>query len=186
MACIVVGLGNPGEEYANTRHNTGRIITELIAKRFEGEECGKDKKLKALRFVLPDTFMNKSGTAVSPLVKNAKQAEQLIVIHDDIDLPLGTLKISFNRGSGGHKGVESIIRALKTKSFTRIRIGVSKVTPKGKIKKPVGEDAVGKYILGIFKKEELDTLKKVAKRVGDALKTLITESREKAMSLYNK
>lgn len=196
MIITVVGLGNPGEEYVNTRHNTGRIIAELLAKRFDSEEWKEDKKLKALctegkegkdriNFVLPNTFMNKSGAAVSPLIKNAKQAEHLIIIHDDLDLPLGTSKLSFNRGSGGHKGVESIMRAIKTKAFLRVRIGIAKTTPKGKVKKPVGEDAVAKYILGVFKKEELDILKKVSKRVGDALTILITESREKAMSLYN-
>ncbi|HBB65421.1 MAG TPA: aminoacyl-tRNA hydrolase [Candidatus Vogelbacteria bacterium] len=197
MAFIIAGLGNPGEEYSGTRHNTGRIITELIARRFECAEWKENKKLKALRafgkaekdrveFVLPNTFMNKSGAALLPLVKNVKQAERLIVIHDDLDLALGSCKLSFNRGSGGHKGVESIIRALKTKGFVRVRAGISKATPKGKIKKPSGEDAVGEYILGKFKKDELDALKKVAKRVGDALLTLITEGREKAMSLYNK
>ncbi len=197
MTTTVVGLGNPGEDYTDTRHNTGRIIAELLAKRFESTEWKEDKKCKALRaegaegkeridFVLPNTFMNKSGAAVLPLIKNAKQAERLLVIHDDLDLPLGTLKLSFNRGSGGHKGVESIMRALKTKAFVRVRVGIAKATPKGKLKKPVGEEAVAKYILGTFKKEELDILKKVAKRIGDALVVLITESREKAMSLYNK
>lgn len=197
MSTIVVGLGNPGEDYTHTRHNTGRIIVGLLAKRFEGTEWKEDKKYKTLRaegvvekeridFVLPNTFMNKSGSAVLPLIKNVKQAERLVVIHDDLDLPFGILKLSFNRGSGGHKGVESIMRALKTKAFVRARVGIAKATPKGKVKKPVGEEAVAKYILGTFKKEELDILKKVSKRIGDALIILITESREKAMSLYNK
>ncbi len=197
MSTIVVGLGNPGEDYTHTRHNTGRIIVGLLAKRFEGTEWKEDKKYKTLRaegvvekeridFVLPNTFMNKSGSAVLPLIKNVKQAERLVVIHDDLDLPFGILKLSFNRGSGGHKGVESIMRALKTKAFVRARVGIAKATPKGKVKKPVGEEAVAKYILGTFKKEESDILKKVSKRIGDALIVLITESREKAMSLYNK
>lgn len=197
MSTIVVGLGNPGEDYTHTRHNTGRIIVGLLAKRFEGTEWKEDKKYKTLRaegvvekeridFVLPNTFMNKSGSAVLPLIKNVKQAERLVVIHDDLDLPFGILKLSFNRGSGGHNGVESIMRALKTKAFVRARVGIAKATPKGKVKKPVGEEAVAKYILGTFKKEESDILKKVSKRIGDALIVLITESREKAMSLYNK
>ncbi len=196
MTTTVVGLGNPGKDYTHTRHNTGRIITELLAKQFGSGEWKENTKLQALRaegaegkehidFVLPNTFMNKSGSAVLPLIKNVKQAERLVVIHDDLDLPLGSSKLSFNRGSGGHKGVESIMRALKTKAFVRVRVGIAKTTPKGKIKKPAGEEAVAKYILGTFKKEELDVLKKVSKRIGDALTVLMTESREKAMSLYN-
>lgn len=173
MAYVLVGLGNPGQEYEETRHNTGRIIVSALEKNFEG------------KVLLPDTFMNKSGSAVAPLIKNAKQAERLIVVHDDLDLPLGTMKLSFNRGSGGHKGVDSIMRAIKTKAFVRLRIGISKSTPKGKLKKPVGEEAVAKFILGTFKKEELDILKKVAKKAGEAIKVLTTEGREKAMNIAN-
>lgn len=174
MAYILVGLGNPGQEYEETRHNTGRIIVNAVAKKFDG------------KVLLPDTFMNKSGSAVAPLIKNAKQAERLIVVHDDLDLPLGSMKLSFNRGSGGHKGVESIMRAIKTKAFMRLRIGISKATPKGKVKKPAGEEAVADFILGKFKKDELEVLKKVAKKAGEAIAILTTEGREKAMSLANK
>ena len=173
MAYVLVGLGNPGQEYEYTRHNTGRIIVSALAKKFDG------------KVLIPDTFMNKSGSAVAPLIKNAKQAERLIVVHDDLDLPLGTMKLSFNRGSGGHKGVESIMRAIKTKAFVRLRVGISKTTPKGKLKKPVGDEAVGDFILGTFKKDELEILKKLAKRAGEALEILVSEGREKAMSLYN-
>ena len=180
MTYLLVGLGNPGEEYEGTRHNTGRIVVFALAKKIESND---NKKIKIL---LPDTFMNKSGSAVAPLIKNTKQAERLIVVHDDLDLPLGMMKLSFNRGSGGHKGVESIMRAIKTKAFVRLRIGISRATPKGKLKKPVGDEAVGDFILGKFKKEELEILKKVTKRAGKALEVLITEGREKAMNIANK
>ena len=83
--------------------------------------------------------MNNSGKSLFPLIKSKKTAEQLVVVYDDLDLPLGTLKVSFNRGSGGHRGLDSIIKALKTREFTRIRIGTSSATPSGKIKKPIGE-----------------------------------------------
>lgn len=184
MTYYIVGLGNPGEEFEDTRHNTGRIIVGILAKKFGGDKALVKKD--TIEFIIPDTFMNRSGKALVTKIKNAKQAERLIVIHDDLDLALGTMKLSFNRGSGGHKGVESIMRAIKTKAFVRVRVGISKATPKGKIKKPSGEEAVGDFILGKFKKEELEVLKKIAKKVGEAIEVLITDGREKAMSIANK
>jgi PTH1 family peptidyl-tRNA hydrolase len=173
---LVVGLGNPGEEYENTRHNTGRILVNLIEKKLE------DNKLK---FLTPDTFMNNSGKAVAPLVKSKKDLENLVVIYDDIDLPLGKIKISFNRSSGGHNGLNSVIKSLKSQEFLRIRIGISPVTPGGKLKKPSGEKAVLNFLLGEFKKPELETIKKLSKKVAEAVETIFAESKEKAMSLYN-
>lgn len=169
---VVVGLGNPGEKYEHTRHNAGRMAVKAL------------KEVNA-KLITPDTFMNKSGDAVKPLVKNAKQAEQLVVIHDDLDLPFGSFKISFNKSSGGHRGVESIIKAIKTQAFVRIRIGISTTTPSGKLKKPKGEDAVEKHILGKFKPAELAELKKLYKKINGAIVCLITEGREMAMSTYN-
>src|SRR3989344_2648438 len=106
---IIVGLGNPGEEYARTRHNSGRMVSTFLEK----------KDLKGVKFLHLDTFMNKSGVGVAKFIKSKKAAEKLIVIYDDLDLALGNLKISYNRSSGGHRGVESIIRALKTEAFAR-------------------------------------------------------------------
>jgi PTH1 family peptidyl-tRNA hydrolase len=173
---LVVGLGNPGEEYKNTRHNTGRILVCMIEKKLE------DQKIK---FITPDTFMNNSGKAVAPLIKSKKDLENLVVIYDDVDLPLGKIKISFNRSSGGHNGLGSIIKHLKTEEFLRIRIGISPATPTGKIRKPKGEEAMLKFLLGEFKKPELETLKKLSKIVAEAVETIFSESKEKAMSLYN-
>jgi peptidyl-tRNA hydrolase, PTH1 family len=175
---LVVGLGNKGAEYENTRHNTGRIMAGLVEKKLED---GKNK----IKFLLPDTFMNTSGKAVAPLVKTKKDLKDLVVIYDDIDLPLGRMKISFNRSSGGHNGLQSIIRALKSEEFLRIRVGIAPATPSGKLRKPKGEKNVIKFILGEFKKSELDELKKLSKKVAEALDTIFSESKEKAMSLYN-
>jgi len=174
---LVVGLGNPGEEYENTRHNTGRILVQLLEKKLA------DKKIK---FIIPDTFMNHSGKAVVFFVKTKKDLEDLVVIYDDIDLPLGKIKISFNRSAGGHKGLESVIRSLQSKEFIRIRVGISPETPSGKIKKPKGEEKILKFLLGEFKKEELTEIKKVAKKVAEAVEIIFSESKEKAMSLYNR
>jgi len=173
---LVVGLGNPGKEYENTRHNAGRIIVGMIEKKIN------DKKIK---FLTPDNFMNNSGKAVSYLIKSKKDLKDLIVIYDDIDLPLGKIKISFNRSSGGHNGLGSIIKSLKSEEFLRIRIGISPETPSGKLRKPKGEKAVLNFLLGEFKKDELSELKKVSKKVGEALEVIFSESKEKAMSLYN-
>lgn len=172
---IVVGLGNPGEEYAKTRHNTGRMAADFVAEKVDG-----------VKVFVPDTYMNKTGAAVAKVVKSKKAAEKLIVIYDDLDLPLGTLKVSFNRSSGGHRGVESIIRALKTEAFVRIRLGVSPSTPSGKLKKPKGEKEVEKFILGEFKKPEMEVLKKVFKKVAEAVETISEESLQKAMTEFNK
>jgi PTH1 family peptidyl-tRNA hydrolase len=192
-----VGLGNPGEEYTDTRHNTGRIILEAFAKKNDCTEWKADMKLKSLActgkvgkekvtLLMPETFMNNSGNAVRPLVTSAKKAETLVVIHDDLDLPIGRFKISFGKNSGGHRGVESIIKAVKTINFIRLRIGISKANAKGVVKKPQGEEAVGEYILAKFKKPELEELKNVAKRAGDALALIVTDGKETAMGEYNK
>ncbi|OGI68377.1 hypothetical protein A2738_00620 [Candidatus Nomurabacteria bacterium RIFCSPHIGHO2_01_FULL_42_15] len=177
---LVVGLGNPGTEYENTRHNTGRIMVGILEKKFEGK---KDKS--KIKFLMPDNFMNNSGKAVAPLIKSKKDLKDLVVIYDDIDLPLGKIKISFNRSSGGHNGLGSVIKALKSEEFLRIRVGISSATPKGVVKKPKGEKAVLNFLLGEFKKSELEIIKKLSKTVAEAVETIFTEGKEKAMSLYN-
>ena len=173
---LVVGLGNPGKEYENTRHNTGRILVGILEKKLE------DSKIK---FITPDTFMNNSGKAVLPFIKTKKDLKDLVVIYDDIDLPLGKIKISFNRSSGGHNGLESIIKKLKSQEFLRIRVGISLSTPKGVVKKPKGEKAVLNFLLGEFKKSELEILKKLSKKVTEAVETIFTEGSGKAMSVFN-
>ena len=173
---LVIGLGNPGEEYEHTRHNAGRIVAGLAAKKLE------DSKIK---FLIPDTFMNQSGKFVAKYVKSKKDLASLVIIYDDIDLPLGRMKISFDRSSGGHNGLESIIKSVKSQEFLRIRLGISPATPSGKIRKPSGEKAVLNFLLGEFKKKELDELKKVSKRAAEAIEMFFAEGKDKAMSLYN-
>lgn len=196
MQYIIVGLGNPGEEYRETRHNAGRMVLEVFRKKYDFPEFVLDKSLKALVskgafgkdkviLVEPDNFMNVSGKSVAPLVKNAKDAERTIVVYDDIDLPLGSMKISFNRSSGGHRGVESIIKALKTPAFARLRIGICPTTPSGKPKKPKGEDAILDFIVGPFKKPEAEVMKKTTKKGAEALAMILTEGREKATGEVN-
>ncbi|MDO8569188.1 MAG: aminoacyl-tRNA hydrolase [bacterium] len=170
---IIVGLGNPGAEYAHTRHNTGRMVSDFIG-----------DKVRGTKVFIPNTYMNKSGLAVAKAMAG-KSAKKLIVVYDDLDLPLGTMKISYNRSSGGHKGLESIIRALKTEEFTRIRIGISPKTSSGKLKKPSGEKAVEKHILGKFKKSEMEILGKVFKRAQGAIKAIVEHGFTHAMTEFN-
>lgn len=192
----VVGLGNPGEEYALTRHNAGRIILEAIASKNSFSDWRDDKKTKALystgklgtkkfQFVLPNNFMNNSGGSVKPLVKAKKDLENLIVIYDDLDLPIGRVKISYDRSSGGHNGLGDIIKVLKSTAFVRIRIGVSPHTPGGKLKKPSGEKAVIDFLLKNFKPEEIKELKKISKHIAEALECYAKDGKDKTMSLYN-
>lgn len=198
MNYVIVGLGNPGEEYINTRHNTGRIAVDVLAKKIgiETEDWKEDKKLNSetskvklgkytVFLIKPDTFMNKSGDAVKSLIKNKKQAETLVVIHDDLDLPFGKIKISFNKSAGGHRGVQSIIKAVKTEAFIRMRIGISPVTPSGKMKKPVGEKPVEELILGKFKPAEQDALKKIMKRAAEGLESIVVDGRDIATMKVN-
>lgn len=193
---LIVGLGNPGTEYEKTRHNAGRIILEYIAKANDFSEWKNDMKTKSLRakgeiqkekfdFMLPETFMNNSGNSVAYIIDGPKKLKNLVVIYDDLDIPVGSLKISFNRSSGGHNGVQSVIKKVKSQEFVRIRIGVSPHTPTGKIKKPSGEQAVLKFLLGAFKEDELKELKKMSKKVAEILAMISSDGHQKAMSLYN-
>lgn len=167
MTWVLVGLGNPGKEYEHTRHNVGREF--LLA-------CADDLPQKTV-VITPDTFMNKSGAAVKPHIRSVKAAGQLVVLHDDLDLPLGTVKISFDRGSAGHKGVESVERAVKTKKYVRFRIGISAEKKGGAVKKP--------DVLGKFKPSEDAALKKAKKNVKEGLEILMSEGLEKAMTAIN-
>lgn len=192
MSIIVVGLGNPGKEYEKTRHNAGRSAVELVAKQEGFDDFVFNKKANALvtkgeklTLVLPETMMNLSGKAVSTFVKSPKAAKNLLVIHDDLDLPLGTLKMVFGRGSGGHKGVESVMRAIKTQNFARIRIGISGVGKKNQAKKVSGEEKVIKQIIGKWKPSEEAVVKKVLKKVAEAVRLFATSGLLSATQFAN-
>ena len=196
MSFIIAGLGNPGEEYAQTRHNTGRMMLARIAKDFNFPEFSEKVAWKALisegnigkekvLLIEPNNFMNRSGASLAPAVTSEKKAKNLIMIYDDLDLALGKIKISYNRSAGGHRGLDSIIKALKTEAFVRIRVGISPVTASGKLKKPVGEESVEKHIIGNYKKSELEEISKVAKVVSAAAAAVVNSGYEKAMGEYN-
>lgn len=206
MKYIIVGLGNPGNEYEKTRHNAGRMALDFFwrsRKEFtdwlddnkhkalisEGAMRFKNKKTKSeedVFLIKPNNFMNNSGKCFSHLINGKKQAARVIVLYDDLDLPIGTFKIAFNRGSGGHKGVESVIRSLKTKEFIRIRIGISPTTPSGAIRKPKGEKKVLDFIMKKFTPAEEKLIKKTAKRITEALGMIIAEDIGSAMNVFNR
>lgn len=196
MTWVIIGLGNPDEEYARTRHNTGRMAVQKFAEVYGFSEWKDEKKAKSFvargrvgsaiaLLLLPNTYMNKSGLAAAYYIKSVKAAEKVIVVYDDLDLPLGSIKISFDRGSGGHKGIESIARTLKTRRFVRVRIGISPTGVNGDTRKPHGEDKVEKFILGEFSKDDMAHLKKVFKGTSEAIHAIVKDGREVAMNVFN-
>lgn len=193
---VIVGLGNPGEEYEKTRHNVGRIVLTKIAKKHEFFDWKLDGKAKShiatgsignkkTVILFPMTFMNTSGVAVKPYVTSKKDLASLVVVHDDLDIPFGTIKISYNKSAGGHNGVASVVKAIKSQEFTRIRIGISPATPKGKLKRPDQKKILDFLVEKDFKDSELVELKQVAKQIDQALEVFIKEGREKAMNIFN-
>jgi len=197
MATVIVGLGNPGGEYAKTRHNAGRLLVEAYAAYASFDDFVLRKAANALitsgsidgekvQLILPEVFMNQSGKGVSPFVKSVKAAKKLLVVRDDLDLPLGTLKMTVHgRGSGGHKGVESVMRALKTKEFAQLKVGISSATSKGKLRKPAGEEKVISHVIGKFSPKDQEILKKTFKKAHEAIQLFITDGIEAAMLAAN-
>lgn len=192
----IVALGNPGTEYENTRHNTGRIVLDLFRTQYDLPEWKADKKTNALiskgeveesKVVLvePETFMNLSGESVRLFIKKPEDVERLIVVQDELDLPFGTYKISFDRSSGGHNGIQSIVDHLHTQAFTRVRIGVSPVSADGALKKPHGDEAVHNFILGKFSGGDREILEKLAKEIAEAITIVMREGKVKAMTMFN-
>jgi PTH1 family peptidyl-tRNA hydrolase len=180
---LIVGLGNPGKKYEKTRHNLGfRVVDELrssshfsIARVVDELGFLKNKKIVLVK---PKTFMNLSGKAIKSLITKYKfPPPNLWIIHDDIDIPLGKIRICKGRGAGGHKGVESIIKELGTKNFIRFRIGILPKT--GKPKNPE------KFVLQKFNKDEERIVKEVIKKTVAAIETTLKENLEKAMSKFN-
>ncbi|HMP67551.1 MAG TPA: aminoacyl-tRNA hydrolase [Candidatus Paceibacterota bacterium] len=193
---FIVGLGNPSDEYVGTRHNIGRDIVVSFGRKFDFSEFEYNKKICAsisegkigkekVMLILPDTYMNKSGLSLKKFITSKKKALDLVVVHDDLDMGFGTQKIVFNRSSGGHRGVESVIKSIKTTEFPRIKIGISPVTASGKIKKPKGDRDVVKHVLGKFGKRDSDLVKKINKKTIDSLESIVSEGYVLAMNHFN-
>lgn len=181
---IIIGLGNPDEKFKNTRHNMGFLAIDFFAKKNNFPDFILSKKYESLisennniMLAKPQTFMNESGKAVKLLLKNAKDST-LVVIHDDIDLPIGAIKIVKARGSAGHKGVESIIQNIGNDNVIRFRIGIQPESGKPKNSE--------NFVIKKFTKEEQEITDAVSKKVTEALNVFINEGLEKTMNEYNK
>ena len=187
MDYFVIALGNPGEKYKETRHNVGWIILDTIYSfdwdhdKYLYADCAqRSEGGKTLHYLKPQTFMNRSGQSVSGLQKifSDFNNEHLIVIYDDLDLPLGTVKVSFDRGSGGHNGIKSIAEHVGSQKFIRVRIGIAQEREGVGIVKPP--------VLGTFELGEQKILKeRVSSVVRSVLTTIVTQGYQKAMNIYN-
>jgi len=183
---LIVGLGNPGKQYENTRHNIGFDVLDELARRYslefsktEHRARTADGLIKQKRVLLakPQTFMNVSGEAVRGIVDFYKiDLENLIVVHDDLDLPLGMLRLRTKGSAGGQKGVKNIIQQLGTQEFNRVRCGIGR---------PPGRMNPKSYVLKPFRGDDAITAKIVVDRAADAVETWLMEGIELAMTRYN-
>jgi peptidyl-tRNA hydrolase, PTH1 family len=187
VATLVIGLGNPGAEYASTRHNVGwRTLAELerrgrfVRERREGPSRVREGSLDGHDVVLarPTTFMNLSGRAGRHLTtRYGTDPADAIVVHDDLDLPLGRLRLRRGGSAGGQRGVRHLIDSWQTQDFMRVRIGIGRPPP--------GVDPVD-YVLQSFDPDERERLPAIIDRAADAVTTIVREGLEPAMNLFNR
>jgi PTH1 family peptidyl-tRNA hydrolase len=186
LPLLIVGLGNPGAEFRHNRHNVGFMLLDCLAdrlgesfSRLESNSLLTKAKYQDKRLLLakPQTFMNLSGQAVSRLVKYYKiPRESLLIVYDDVDLPLESIRIRPNGGAGGHKGVASIIERLGTNEFPRLRLGIGR---------PPGRKNAAAHVLQNFTKEENVFLEVTLERAVDAVLVFVSAGLEAAMNKYN-
>lgn len=185
---LIVGLGNPGEEYAHTRHNAGFRCLEVLAARHGLSFREKRGYARIARGVIagrsvvlarPYTFMNRSGRSVAALCRHLKlPPERLLIVHDDLDLPLGTIRLRARGGAAGHKGMLSVIAALGTEDFPRLRLGIGR---------PADPDTdLVNYVLQPLTPQEEEAWKPALERAADAVECFLREGLEKAMERFNR
>ncbi len=183
---LIVGLGNPGKKYENTRHNIGWQVLDEFARRWSlsfsktehhaqtASGLVRDKKVILAK---PQTFMNLSGTSVAPMAKFYKiDPAQIIVVNDDMDVPLGTLRLRAKGGPGGQKGLKDILNRMGTKEIARVRVGIGR---------PPGQMDPSAYVLRPFRGDDTITASLAADRASDALETWLTDGIELAMTRHN-
>ena len=184
MMKLIVGLGNPGREYAHTKHNVGFDVLDILAKRHKTKIVTRQSKAligsfeyygEQILFVKPQTFMNNSGESVVQIVrKNRIKPEDMFVIYDDMDLPLGKLRIRGSGSSGGHKGMKSLIQHLNSSEFTRIRIGIGR-----------GGDVVD-HVLSRFSRKDRLEMEVTLVEAADAIDKILADGLDAAMNTYNR
>ncbi len=192
----IVGLGNHGEKYQNTRHNVGWIVCDYVREKANFSSLAPDNAMSGrvsegkvggvgVRMLYPDTFMNNSGSAVVKFVPKS-ELQNLIVIHDDIDLPLGEIKLNKGRGDGGNNGIKSLIEKLGTKDFIRIRVGIA---PRsfwtGEVKRPKSGRPLETFVLKPFTRSEAVKLEEVKERAFGALHEILQNDLNSAMNKFN-
>jgi peptidyl-tRNA hydrolase, PTH1 family len=188
---LIVGLGNPGKEYSTNRHNIGFLCLNHFARLHRITLDRKQSKSRIgtgsvvgneVVLAKPQTYMNLSGVAVSQLMQKYKiTPDDIIVIHDDLDLPLGKIRIRKGSSAAGHNGIKSIIANLGTQDFIRIRVGISRPAVEGENK----EERVVDYVLGDFMEVDKPVIEDTIRRVSDALISILTEGLNTAMNKFN-
>ncbi len=178
---LVVGLGNPGKEYAKTRHNVGYMFLDkyysgfTLNKRFKAMELNTKIMNDNVILIKPITYMNSSGDSLI-LYKNFYKLDDsdILIIHDDMDISLGDFKLSFNHGAGGHNGIKSIIRSLSSKEFYRLRLGISR-----------NDEEMKEYVLDKFGKEEFKVLEDTLSKLEDLISDFVSLDKDRFMLKYN-
>lgn len=193
---LIVGLGNPGKQYKDTRHNIGFMAVDSLAeanaiklnrKDFnsqwgKGNICDKEVFL-----IKPQTYMNLSGAAVQGISGYFHiEPKDILVIYDDVDLELGTIRIRLSGGSGGHRGMQSIIEHIGSKDFPRMRLGIGRPKQRSQKSEVRSQDEIADYVLSNFESNEKDVLKQVLGRTKEAVDAIVKDGIEKAMSRFNK
>jgi peptidyl-tRNA hydrolase, PTH1 family len=184
---LVVGLGNPGAEYAQSRHNVGFGVVDLLVERHGGKlRKGKERALvdevhvdgRRVALAQPQTFMNESGQSVAPLVRRfgIDDLHQLVIVHDELDLPLGRLKVKLGGGLAGHNGLRSIKSHLHSDDFVRIRIGVGK---------PPSKEQGADHVLKRPSRSDQAVLGQMVERAADAVEAIMADGPEAAMTRFN-
>jgi peptidyl-tRNA hydrolase, PTH1 family len=183
---LVVGLGNPGDEYARTRHNVGAETVELLAKRHgaslrKGKERARADQVRIgpelVALAIPLTYMNDSGLAVSALARRyGVEPEQIVIVQDELDLPVGALKVKNGGGLAGHNGLRSITAHLHSDAFLRVRIGVGK---------PVSKEHGADHVLKKFSKRERTEIDVIIEQAADAVECIVNDGIDAAMNRFN-
>lgn len=184
---LIVGLGNPGKKYEKTRHNVGFMVVDALEKTLDlspvktkaQAEAWRAAKERSIGYLIkPQTFMNLSGNAVETFIKEKKiDAKNLIVVHDDLDLPFDTIRISQGASAGGHNGVQSIIDLIGTKNFTRVRVGIDH---------PQNGKTVDDYVLSQFSVDEKKELKDIITQASEKILDLIMSPRSADKPIFSK
>lgn len=197
MSILIVGLGNPDPEYTGTRHNIGRDVLDVFAHRYGIEMSERNGYLEgfvgegtcgdtSVIMLKPDQYMNNSGVSVKKALKHYELTpDDVVIVHDELDVPLGMVKISHARSAGGHNGVQSVIDQVQSKKCIRIRVGIATELATGEMVKPKGQSGVQKFVLNTFATSEREALPVITKAASDALVSIITNGVTRTMNQYN-